>query len=404
MEQYASIGKLALKNAIGLQKNRKEIEYKTVSKLDEKASGCFECPIYSRKQIFKAHPESSEYYAACQACANCSHCIYSTVIEERVKYINEKNRFGTKIGYSETLKTNGLKLFLVLHMMHPNRFGHIFNLSISGLKEILGCDRKTILANLEKLKEYQYIQYVASEKRGCVNVIITGYESYFKPAQEGGRGYMVFSLELVKALLEIKDLTALRLFLHQLIDTDNYSDTAKQIQHRSYQELLGCLPGCYKPFHIRKALSSNHSPIFQLNVDDAKASVTFKLNPSYNAKKVKEELISDAKKLLIKYVDKLNDHFELINQQKAHSEDLLNEIYYINGRPKQYVPYSVSRSDLEETAKMAWQFSIHDILDAIDYIYIHFTLKKTPIDNYPGLVRTVIPEVHESHKLLSLVS
>ena len=50
-------------------------------------------------------------------------------------------------------------------------------------------------------------------------VILKGYESYFKPAREGGRGYMVFSEKLVTALLEIKDLTTLRIFLHQLIES-----------------------------------------------------------------------------------------------------------------------------------------------------------------------------------------
>ena len=64
MQQYASIGKLVLKNAIGLQRNRKEIEYVNVSRLDERASGCFECPNYSLKQFYKNQPDSQEYINA----------------------------------------------------------------------------------------------------------------------------------------------------------------------------------------------------------------------------------------------------------------------------------------------------------------------------------------------------
>lgn len=404
MEQYASIGKLALKNAIGLQKNRKEIEYRTVSKLDEKASGCFECPFYSQTQIFKDHPHSNEYFSARQACANCTHRVYKDIVEEHVKYINEKNRYAAKIGYSETLKANGLKLFLVLHMLHPNRFGHIFDLSIRELREILGCDRKTIVSNLEKLKEYGYIEYVTTAKRGHINVIIKGYEDYFKPAREGGRGYMVFSLELVNALLEIKDLTTLRLFLHQLIDTDNHSETTQRVFRRTYQELLNCLPNCYKPFHIRKGLSGNmDNPIYQLNIGDADA-VTFRLNPDYNAKKVKEQLIRDARLQLSGYIEQLNTNFELINQKKARPEELLNEIYYQHQRPDKYEPYIIKRQSLEDTAKMAWQIPLHEIMDAVDYIYVNLVLIHTPIENYPGLIRTVIPEIRESRRLESLAA
>lgn len=98
MEQYAPIGKLMLKNAIGLQKNRKEIEYRTVSRLDEKASGCFECPNYSVMQVYKDKPDSNAFLSAKHTCANCNHCVYKEVIEEHVKYINEGNRYATKIG------------------------------------------------------------------------------------------------------------------------------------------------------------------------------------------------------------------------------------------------------------------------------------------------------------------
>ena len=402
MEQYTSIGKLALKNAVGLQKNRKEIEYRTVSKLDERASGCFECSVYSLKSVYRDHPESEQYISACYRCANCPHRIFKQVVEEHVKYINERHRYGTKIGYSKTLKAIGLKLFIVLHMMHPNRHGHIFNLSISELKEVLGCDRKTVVSNLDKLVEYDYIEYTKTCHRGYVNIILKGYADYFKPAREGGRGYMVFSLELVKALIKIKDLTTLRLFLHQLIDTDNHSETAQSISRKTYQDLLNCLPGYYKPFHIRKGLINNlDNPIFQLHLDDA---VTFKLRPEYNAKRVKELLIHDARTEITTYVEELNNKFVLVNNREAQPNQLLNEIYYTKIQPKEYKPYLINKGDIADLAKMAWQYSVYDILDTIDYIYIHFVINNTPIDNLPGLVRTLVPEVRESRKFNSLAA
>ncbi len=402
MEQYAPIGKLVIKNAIGLQRRRKEIEYRTVSKLDEKASGCFECSTYSLLQVYKTQPDSEPYLSARYTCANCKHCVYKDTVEESIKYINEGNRYAVKTGYSETLKTNALKLLLVIHMMHPNRYGHIFDLNITELKELLGCDRKTVISNLEHLKNYDYITYVKTNQRGYINVIIKGYDSYFKPAKQGGRGYMIFSIELVKALLTIRDLTTLRLFLHQLIDADNYANTEHKVFKKSYHELLDCLPGYYKPNHVRKGLSSNiDNPIFQLKVSEA---VTFKLNPNYNAKKVKEQLIQDSRNRISDYVKQLNDNFELINEAKARPEDILPEIFYKEIHPSEYENYFISRTYIEELAKMSWQFSLHDILDALNYIYVNFVLSHTGIENLPGLVRSIIPEIREAHTFSQLAA
>ena len=402
MEQYASIGKLVIKNAIGLQRNRKEIEYVEVTKLDEKASGCFSCPVYSMKQIYKSNPDSPGYIDAEYKCANCENCIYKTVTEERIKYINEKNRYSSKLGYNTTLKVNGIKLLIVLHMMHPNRFGHIFDLSISELKDILSCDRKTVISNLDALKEYEYIDYVKSGSRGHINVILNGYESYFKPANEGGRGYMVFSEKMVRALLDIKDLTSLRIFLHQLVDTDNHKDTTKTVFNKSYHDLLLCLPRYYKPNTIRKGLSGNlDNPIFDIHISD---HVTFKLNPDYNAKQVKEQLISDSKNQIIDYISDLNDKFDSINYKNVNPEDVLSEHYLRAKRPPIYQPFTISTRDYEDLAKMSWQLSLFDILDALDFIYTNYVLAHTPIDNLPGLVRALIPDIRDSREFSTLAA
>lgn len=400
MEQYASIGKLVLKNAIGLQRNRKEIEYVTVSKLDEKASGCFECPYYSMKQVYKDHPESLKLYEAANACSQCKKCIYSDVVEERVKYINEANRYASKI-YAETLKVNALKLFIVLHMMHPNRHGHLLDLSIAELKTILGCDRKTVVSNLEALKSYNYIDYVNTSRRGYINVIINGYEDYFKPAKEGGRGAMVCSIQLVEALLKIKDLTSLRLYIHQLIEVDNHADTEKKVYTKTYDQLRDCLPKYYKPNHIKKGLASNaDNPIFNINVGD---SVTFVLNPEYNAKKVKEELICDSRRKLKDYVEDLNEKFDRINQDKENPKELLPEIF--SKKELDYYPeYSIKTNVIADLAKMSWQFSLYDIFDAIDYIYMNYIVHRNPIENFAGLVRTLIPQIRELHTFNQLAA
>ena len=396
MERFASIGKLVLKNAIGLQKNRKEIEYVEISKLDEKASGCFECPTFSLKQFYCHQPNHPELIEVEYKCANCPHRVTTVCTEERLRYINDKNKYGTKTGYSATLKTNGIKLLIVLHMMHPNRFGHIFNLSVSHLKNILGCDRKTVVSNLGYLKKYGYIDYISSDQRGFINVILKEYESYFKTAKKGGRGYIVFSLELVEALLKVKDLTTLRIFLQQLIEIDNHAGTEQKVFKKSYRELLNGLPKYYKPNIVRKGLTTNSdNPIFQLDIGEC---VTFKLNPNYNAKQVKEQLIKKSRIKLIDYVDKLNDHFVMINNKKILPEDFLPEIFYKEKCPAVYSPFIIKTSDIEDLAKMSCQISLDDIINTLNYTYANYILAHVPIDNLPGLVRTLIPDVCDNRE------
>ena len=393
MEKYASIGKRVLKNAIGLQQNRKEIKYETVEKLDEKASGCFSCKYHAFKKAFQASPDHERYLGACAACQNCPNRQYYTETVEKTTYINENNRYGMKRGYSMTLKANALKLFLLLHMQRPDRYGVILHIRLESLRQDLGCDRKTVLSNLDTLKKYGYIDYAAAEERGYFNAVLLDYESYFLPAREGGRGYMVFSQELVQELFKIRDLTTLRLFLHQLLDTDSYQNTGKLYFTKSFKELVNCLPGYYKPNHVRKGLMKNSdNSIFTLAVGN---TVTFHLNPEYNAKKIKETLIDDSRKEFTGYFEYLNTSFHAINEGRGRPEHLLPEIYYKEGQPGFYPDYTVTRKDIGDLAKLGWQYSEAYIKDAIDYIYKNYVLHNKPVENYCGLARTLIRQFQE---------
>ena len=373
MEQYASIGKLLLKRAVGLQRNYKNIEHKTVSKLDEKASGCFACPNYSLKKVYEKRPESKEYQDACLVCEQCAGRVYKEVQTEVVKYVNENNRYADKQGrYAKTLKVNGIKLLLVLHMMHPNRYGHIFELPVAKLKRILNCDRKTICANLAKLKLYGYIDYV--NEHGVLNVVLKGFEDYFKPAKEGGRGFMTFSRSLVEALLFVK----------------------------TYKELLRGLPAYYKPNHVKKGLLENmDNPIFTLKVEE---KVSFQLNADYDAKKMKEQLIRESKTTLMDYIDQLNEKFVKINQGILRPEDCLPEIFCKTEGVPNYIPFTISKNTYGDLARMCWQFSIYEIMDTLNFVYMNYTLKHTPIENLAGLVRTLLPEVEEMNRMSQLVA
>lgn len=400
MENYANIGKLVLKNAIGLQKNRKQISYETSYELDEKASGCFACPNHSLKQVYSSHPEHDQYKAACSACEKCPYRQYVEVCKEKVTYLNEHNRFGSKL-YSATLKTFGIKLLLVLHMMAPNRHGHLFNLNVNELKDIIGCDRKTVLAQLKHLSEYGYIEYVSSKERGFYNVIINGYDDYYKPANKGGRGYLTLSEELVMSLIDIKDLTTLRIFIQQLIEADDHSVTDKKVFNKTFNQSKDYLPDYYRPNHIRKGLEKNISnPIFDVHIND---TVTFVLNEAYNAKKIKQGVIVKSIHFFESYFTYLNESFTKINAKTALPEDLLNAII-LEKNIDYYVPYQVDARVIKELAKLSWQISLYDIVDAIDYIYCNYIINFKEIDNFPGLVRVLVEQLRDQRNVANLAA
>lgn len=390
MARFGPVGKNALKNAIGLQKNRKEIQYVEVQMLDESASGCFSCKNYSLKKAFGSNLDHPVYLTACAACSSCPNKEYHTSLQEKITYINEKNVYGDKTKYSATLKSNALKLFLALHLLHPNRYGVIINSKIDELSSILGCDRKTIISNLDILKNYNYIDYIRIPRKGIVNICILGYESYFLPAKLGGRGYMTFSDDLVKELIKLNNITSLRLYLQELLDFDNYNGVEKKSFTKSYQQLKCFLPDYYKPNHIRKGLSMNmESPIFKVTIND---SITFQLNSAYNAKKMKEEVIKAGQLRFADYIEHLNVSFSLINDGKMLPESLLQESYYNKYKPAYYVPYIISEKDLKDLGTLSWQYSDFDIIDGIDYIYQNYILHDKPIETYGGLLRTIIEE------------
>ena len=206
MDNFANIGKAVLLQSLGLQKNYTEIIEDHTDVIDYNAPSCSDCKYRALVQNF---PEGSEIYESAQnACNNCPN---KTLVKKAVckkVYHNEKNRYG----YKPRLKSNAIRLFLLLHFYHPDRFGIISGIDLSQLGARLGCDIKTVKNNLEILKNYSYISYCKVSPH-CINLCITDYEQYYLPAARGGRGFLVLSKPLLEQLLSLDSLISLRLHL-----------------------------------------------------------------------------------------------------------------------------------------------------------------------------------------------
>lgn len=57
------------------------------------------------------------------------------------------------------LKSNAIKLFLMLHFYNPDRNGIIYDINPGELADMIGCNVRTIWNNLHVLQEYTYISY-----------------------------------------------------------------------------------------------------------------------------------------------------------------------------------------------------------------------------------------------------
>ncbi len=80
--------------------------------------------------------------------------LFYKILTKKV-YYNEKNKYG----YKPRLKSNAIKLFILLHFYNPNKFGIINNVSLKDLVHYLHCNIKTIINNLDILTMYGYLSY-----------------------------------------------------------------------------------------------------------------------------------------------------------------------------------------------------------------------------------------------------
>ena len=114
LDNFANIGKAAIIQSLGIQKNYTEVIETTVDAIDYSNTACSTCKY---KAIINTFDENSKPYA--DACASCASCPHKTLIQKNVYkkiYHNEKNRYG----YRPMLKANAIKLFLLLHFYHPD--------------------------------------------------------------------------------------------------------------------------------------------------------------------------------------------------------------------------------------------------------------------------------------------
>lgn len=382
VNNFANIGKSVMLQSIGLQKNYTEIVESTTDVIDYSNTECMNCKWNAIIHNFE--PCSELHNTAVNACANCSK---KTVTQQNVYkkiYHNEKNRYG----YKPMLKTNAIKLLLLLHFQHPDRFGIIKNVDARSMSKLLCCDCKTFCNNMRILASYNYISFSRSDTY-IYTICLNDYDSYYLPANKGGRGFFVMSKELLQQLLMINNLVSLRIHIRELIELDNLSiQTPFSAINKSYKDMKQSLPDYCKPCVIRDALN-NHSNIFQITVKEA--SVRFEIDNQYNSKLQKDRCYNEYYAMFIDFMNDFNNIVPLINTNKPVNTGY-NAFFNSDESDNHQIFHllSFSTAQLEDLAHLSLQYSYEHVLDALAVVYQTYIMNERKIHNLGGLLQTII--------------
>ncbi|MDO5381282.1 MAG: hypothetical protein Q4F06_00975, partial [Eubacteriales bacterium] len=342
-----------------------------------------ECSNCKYKALIQNFDQNSDIYKnAASMCSNCPHKMFTQKTVIKKIYHNERNRYG----YRPMLKNNALKLLLLLHFFHPDRFGIMKNLDVRTFAEKLHCNIKTIWNNLEILKRFTYISYSKTDTY-TITLILNDYENYYLPANKNGRGFLVLSKDLMDKIIEVDSLVTLRIFLRELISLDEPAlKGIVSIDHKTIKEIRHMLPSYCKPCIIKKSVVKP-SEIFDVTVNDK--SITFEINTKYLAKTQKQLLENEYFNSFRDFVYDFNSYIPEVNNQRI-LPDKYREFFDLEIPVKDFKLISISKINLEDLATIAVHYSYDLVINALSAIYKQYTLYDKHINNLPGLVTSFI--------------
>lgn len=380
LDNFANIGKAAIIQSLGFQKNYTEVIESTEDVIDYTNTACQTCKYRS---VINSFDKNSKPYAdACAACASCPH---KALIQKNVYkkiYHNERNRYG----YRPMLKTNAIKLFLLLHFYHPDKNGILYDLNPVELADVIGCNVRTIWNNLNVLQEYTYISY-SKTKYGFINVILNDYENYYLPANKGGRGFLVMSKELLYKLVSIESLISLRIFIRELLSLDSPDlKGAASVDYKNIRDIRNNLPAYCKPSIIKTQLMSTCN-VFRVSFKDD--VIRFEIDQTFLPKKQKEYVHNEYVDMLNQFVWDFNRNVAYINAGECVSSRF-SSFFYTNSTVASYKLMKLNTIEIDDIASLSLHYSYEIVMSALSVVYKQYYMYEKTVNNLGGLLSTII--------------
>ena len=380
LDNFANIGKSAIIQSLGIQKNYTEEIETTVDAIDYSNTACSTCKY---KAIINTFDKNSKPYA--DACASCASCPHKTLIQKNVYkkiYHNEKNRYG----YRPMLKANAIKLFLLLHFYHPDNNGIVYNLEACDLASVIGCNVRTVWNNLKVLEEYTYISYSKNEY-GLINVILNDYENYYLPANKGGRGFLVMSKELLTKLNSTDSLVSLRIFIRELLSLDSPElKGVASVDYKNIRDIRNTLPAYCKPSVIKAKLTKN-SDIFNVTFKDD--VVRFEIDKAYIPKNQKAYVHEEYVGILQNFIWEFNQNVAYVNSGENVSGKF-SSFFNINTPVASYKLMKLTDIEIDDIASLSLHYSYDIVINALSVVYKEYYMYEKTVNNLAGLLSTII--------------
>lgn len=281
----ANINKAELYRAIGFAKPSHS--------LSVKCSACHSCD-YFRSMSSYGHDSSASKLIYNEHCSSCpkKKKYDDAYSNSEIVYSNEKNKYGTELPDFKLSKLS-IKLFMLYHFIPSldKRSGVIPSVNIHSLTKVLGCSVTAIKSCNKQLLDGGYIYYTSSGHT-VYDILIKHYKNAFKPAAEGGRGYIGITREVYTSISKINNINSLRITLRALLKALSVS---KEIQTAGntrtidipVNDIRNGLPRYCKPNIIKKCLDKAKDAVSNIfesfssdNISNGRSLLSFRCNDS----------------------------------------------------------------------------------------------------------------------------
>ena len=304
-----------------------------------------------------------------------------------------------------------VRFYILLHFYANSSTGTAGNINIGALADDLNCNTKSIKAALFKLRETGFVTFDDDSDYDLFDLTITDVPDMYKKTGKGGKGYLVCGPDLLKHILGIFKINALRVFLRTLIQTTSAELTSasnRPVAKISMVEYRAGLPKYVKPSVVKTALDMPcFNAVFEC-LQSTRRNCIIRLRPEIDGKRTKAALRSKAR-------EEARFTFKYIRNCITRANNDIAEIECV--RPSTFIPLrefgidleefglhlcdsplpeiDVNNDTLESCATLAQDFGIDSVLTAIKIVCRNVVFGLTKIkktSDLGGLVRSIIAE------------
>lgn len=371
MKPLMRISKYGVRNIIGKMLDYSE-KYEYTYTLDTtKCKELMHCPIAkeyeSLKETIQAEKtkavpdmavivDASERMKEIASSCAASHCSFCQVTK---RYVNDRKRYNM---YNENyanrrLPKSMIRTYLYLYSLPQEVLGgmhFIRDISIELLSSELGLCRATVTKSIETLSAFNYITVSHSSSHDAYNIIINDYDTMHLPASKGGTGYFTITSDMMRDILKISNVNALRLEILKLLKCDD--DTLHNVSLSEYKikDLGNIMPAHTNYPGLYQDINEKQPSLFISEVKDGK--LHFSLKSGYSLRISSDDFI-------INSYDEIEAHVKIIG-------------------------LNIDRITLLNVCELSREYTINNIKCSLSQLVADYKLSFSDIHNFGALLRT----------------